>query len=337
MDAICVFESFFLFEGIELLVNSLQSNEADMSADFLEKLNYTDQKPTKSEIFLTRIPPKLFKNFSQTEQDAVISALRQGKNIFCAQIGFEVSNFADEYRNLRKILSEAGEIIASLPGEKFKSAEKIGFQIFMASGAQLEALQSLLENYQAEITSYPRTKRASDDLFEILAQIAAHGANIAEKSGKEIAITILASDTKLSAELTKTLFEILLHLIRNAVDHAIEQRGNIVIRLFDESEGLYLSVADDGKGIDLLKVRVRAVEKNLISNDDLPDEPQLLELIFASEFSTAETVTEISGRGIGLDAVKNQVEKMNGKISVRNRKTNGTIFEIFLPNEKYEP
>jgi two-component system chemotaxis sensor kinase CheA len=106
------------------------------------------------------------------------------------------------------------------------------------------------------------------------------------------------------------------------------------MRLFDESDGLYLSVADDGKGIDLLKVRARAVEKDLISDDDLPDEPQLLELIFASEFSTAERVTEISGRGVGLDAVRNQVEKMNGKISVRNRKTNGTIFEIFLPYEK---
>ncbi|HVE57830.1 MAG TPA: ATP-binding protein [Pyrinomonadaceae bacterium] len=323
-----------LLEGIELLVNSLQSNETDLSADFVEKLDNARQKTNNSEIFLMRIPPKLFRNFSQTEQDAVISALRQEKNIYCAQVCFDVSNFADEYRNLRKVLSDAGEIIASLPGEKFKSAGKIGFRIFLASGETLETLQKLVENYQAEIISYAFVKGASDDLFEIFAQIAAHGANIAEKSGKEIAVTILASDTKFSAEMTKVVFDILLHLVRNAVDHAIEQSGNIVMRLFDESDGLYLSVADDGKGIDLLKVRARAVEKDLISDDDLPDEPQLLELIFASEFSTAERVTEISGRGVGLDAVRNQVEKMNGKISVRNRKTNGTIFEIFLPYEK---
>jgi chemotaxis protein histidine kinase CheA len=320
-----------LLEGIELLVNSLQSNEADLSEGFLDKLNNAGQKTAKSEIFLTRIPQELFKNFSQAEQAAIFSALRQEKKIYCAQICFEVSNFADEYRNLRKVLSDAGEIIASLPGEKFGSAGKIGFRIFLASGETLEALQKLVENHQAEIIAYADPKNASNNLFEIFAQIAAHGENIAEQSGKEIAVTILASDTRLSAEMRKTLFDILLHLVRNAVDHAIEQSGNIGIRLFDESEGLYLSVTDDGKGIDLLKVRARAVEKNLISDDDLLDESQLLESIFSPEFSTAETVTEISGRGVGLDAVKTQVEKMNGKISVCKRKTNGTIFKVFLP------
>src|SRR6476661_3754598 len=84
-----------LLEGIELLVSSLQPNETDLSAGFLEKLADASQKTTGSEIFLTRIPPELFRSFSQTEQAAVISALRQEKNIFGAQIGFENSNFAD--------------------------------------------------------------------------------------------------------------------------------------------------------------------------------------------------------------------------------------------------
>jgi chemotaxis protein histidine kinase CheA len=117
------------------------------------------------------------------------------------------------------------------------------------------------------------------------------------------------------------------------VDHAIEESGYIEIRFFDEPAGLYLSVADDGKGIDLQKVRARAVAKNLISDDDLLNETEMLELIFAPELSTAAVVSEISGRGVGLDAVKSAVEKMNGKISVRNRKSNGAIFEIFVPRE----
>lgn len=321
-----------LLEGIQLLVNSLESNETDLSADFLEKLNNTSRKLTESEIFLTRIPSEIFRSFSQVEQNAFISAIRQKQNIYCVEAGFKVSDFAEQYRNLRKVLTEKGEILASLPSEKYKTAGKIGFQILLASRETAEDVKTAVRDFTADVSSHACTDNTSDDLFKMLSQIAAHGKGIAEKSRKEIGVTILASDTKLSAEMTKNLFDILLHLVRNAADHAIEQSGNIVIRFFDDPEGLYLSVADDGKGIDFLKVRARAVEKNLISDDDLLNESQLLELIFASEFSTAETVTEISGRGVGLDAVKTQVEKLNGKISVRNRKTNGTIFEIFLPN-----
>lgn len=323
-----------LLEGIKLLVNSLQSSETDLSDEFLEKLRKANRKPTESEIFLTQIPSEVFRNFSQAEQNSFISAIRQRKNIYCVEVGFEVSNFAEQYRNLRKILTEKGEISASLPSAKYKSAGKIGFQIFIASRENVEDIQTSVRNFTASVSSHACAENTSDDLFKMLSQIAAHAENIAEKSNKQIRISILTNDLTLAAEKIKTLFDILLHLVRNAVDHGIEQGGNIEIRFFAESEKLYLSVADDGKGIDLSKVRARAVEKNLISEDDLLNESHLLKLIFASGFSTAERVTEISGRGVGLDAVKNAVEKLNGKISVRNRKTNGTIFEIFLPNEK---
>ena len=94
---------------------------------------------------------------------------------------------------------------------------------------------------------------------------------------------------------------------------------------------MHLTFADDGNGVDLAAIRLRAVEKDLISDDDVLSDEQTLELIFAPELSTLETATEISGRGVGLDAVKDTVEKIYGKISVKSRKTLGTTFEIFLP------
>ena len=323
-----------LLEGIKLLTTSLQQGAVDSSADFIEKLGSKSKTATRSDVFLIRIPPKIFKNFSQTEQTAIISALRFEKNVFCAEADFEISSFANEYRDLQKLLNENGEIIASLPSEKIKSPGKIGFRIFLVSNETAESLQKFLKNYKVEISSYNQENDASNELLEMFSQIAAHGEQIAEKSGKEISITILASDTMLSVETIKAIFEFLLHLVRNAADHGIEQSGKIEIRLFDEDQAIHLSVADDGKGIDLLKVRARAVAKNLISEDDVLNEQQLLELIFAPELSTAVTVTEVSGRGIGLDAVRSSVEKLNGKISVKNRKTKGAIFEIILPHEK---
>ncbi len=320
-----------LLEGIKLLSNSLQSIESNLPADFINKLQSKPQTTAQSEIFLTRIPRAIFKIFSQSEQNAAIAALRQGNNILCAQIGFEAADFAGEYRNLRKVLSEKSEIIAALPSAKFKSFGKIGFQLFLTSRETAEDLEKLLENYPAEVVSHSCSEKLADNLFEMFSQIAAHGENIAKQLGKVINITILTNETRIADETAKSVFEILLHLVRNAVHHAFEKSGKIKIWLFDEADGLHLTFADDGKGVDLAKLRSRAIEKNLISNDALLSDEQILELIFAPEISTLETATEISGRGIGLDAVKNTVEKINGKISVKSRKTLGTTFEIFLP------
>jgi len=322
-----------LLEGIEFLKNSLRQNEAATHADFLEKLHSLNQKAAKSNVLLTKIPPEIFKNLSEQERGATVNALREGKHIYCAEAGFEPANFADSYRTLRKILSEKSDILASMPSEKYKSEGKIGFRIFLASHEPAEALQKAVTGFTIEISSHACADGDSKDLYKMLSQIAAYGEKMAESLGKQVHITILSNDVALSAGKTKVFFDILLHLVRNAVDHAVEKSGFIEIRFFDEPEGLYLSVADDGQGINLQKVRARAVAKNLISDDDLLNDEEMIELIFAPELSTAASVTEISGRGVGLDAVKSAVEKMNGKISVRNRKSNGTVFEIFLPRE----
>ena len=323
-----------LLEGIRLLANALRESETAPSAEFLEKLQSAAQRESGSNVLLTDIPSEAFRNFSEQERTATVNALRNGKNIYCAEARFEVANFADEYRKLRKILAEKSEILASLPAEKYKSSGKIGFRIFLASREPLETLRQSVKNFTIEISSHACTDGDSKDLFKMLAQIAVLGEETAKKSGKQINLTILSNDAALSAEKTKSFFDILLHLVRNAVDHAIERSGTIEIRFFEESEGLFLAVADDGAGIDSRKVRKRAIEKNLISDDDLLNEQETLALIFAPGLSTAPRVTEISGRGVGLDAVKSAVEKMNGKISVKKRKTNGTIFEIFVPREK---
>jgi chemotaxis protein histidine kinase CheA len=322
-----------LLEGIEFLKNSLRQSGVETHAEFLEKLHGLNQKAARSNVLLTKIPPETFKNLSEQERSATVNALREGKHIYCAEAGFDPANFADRYRTLRKILGEKSDILASMPTEKYKPEGKIGFRIFLASHEPVEVLRKAVTGFTIEISSHACTDGDSKDLYKMLSQIAAYGEETAESLGKQVHITILSNDVALSAGKTKVFFDILLHLVRNAVDHAVEKSGFIEIRFFDEPEGLYLSVADDGQGINLQKVRARAVAKNLISDDDLLNDQQILELIFAPELSTAASVTEISGRGVGLDVVKSAVEKMNGKISVRNRKSNGTVFEIFLPRE----
>ncbi len=94
-----------------------------------------------------------------------------------------------------------------------------------------------------------------------------------------------------------------------------------------------LKISDDGRGIDAEKIRAKAIEKKLVREDENLPVQALRDLIFAPEFSTAERLTEISGRGVGLDAVKDAIEKAGGGISVALRKGSGATFEIFLPNK----
>jgi chemotaxis protein histidine kinase CheA len=327
-------EQNLLTEGVALLKNSLGESEAAPDADFVEKLQAASRTKAKNDILLTQIPAQAFRKLSEPERNATVSALRAGKHIFCAEVGFEASNFADRYRNLRKVLTERSEIIASLPSEKHQSAGRIGFQIFIASREAIEDIRASVKDFDIEISSHACAEDGASDLFKMLSQIAAHAGEMAEKAGKEVRVSILANNIALSAGTIKALFEIVLQLVRNSVDHAIEQSGTVEIRLFEENESLHLSVTDDGRGIDLQKVRARAVAKNLISDDALLDEQETRALIFEHGLSTADRLTETSGRGVGLDSVKAAVEKLNGKISLRNRKTKGTVFEIFLPKEK---
>ena len=129
------------------------------------------------------------------------------------------------------------------------------------------------------------------------------------------------------------IFDVLVHLIRNAVDHAVESAGKIKINLGTEENNLRLSVSDDGRGIDSEKIKAKAVEKYLVSAAENLTEQETLDLIFLPEFPTASKLTEISGRGIGLDAVKTAVEARGGKINVKSQSGKGTTFEIYLPKE----
>ena len=321
-----------LAEGIGVLVNSLRNNEANAAEEFPEKPRRTVQKTSAGEILFINLPLEVFKKLSAQEKAAIVLALRKGKDIFCVEVGFDAANFAAGYRNLQQILSEKSEIIATLPGEKHKAAGKIGFRIFFASRETAENLKVQLKNFDAEVFAFEQ-KDSDDSLREMFRQIVAHGERVAEKSGKDIHFTIFSNGAA-SLDNLNDFFEILLHLVRNAADHAIEKSGSVEVLFFDENDRLYLSVADDGRGIDLPKVRARAVAKNLISDDDVLKEHEIIELIFAPELSTAGKLTEVSGRGVGLDAVKAAVEKINGKISARNRKSKGAVFEIVVPEEK---
>lgn len=161
-------------------------------------------------------------------------------------------------------------------------------------------------------------------------------------SGKIVRLQTSGEDTELDKRILEQISDPLMHIIRNCVDHGIEapsarvaagkpEQGTIWLDAYQRGDRVEIEIKDDGAGIDPDKIRKTALEKGLFEvNDELSDE-DLIDLIFRPGFSTAETITEISGRGVGLDVVKSNIEKLEGFVSVESDPGVGTRFTVSLP------
>lgn len=162
--------------------------------------------------------------------------------------------------------------------------------------------------------------------------------------GKEIELVVEGKDTELDRTLIEEIADPLIHLIRNAVDHGIEtpekreqlgknRKGTLHIRAAHEDNQVVVYVEEDGAGIDPVRMKRSALEKGIITREDAEQlsDKESIELIFRPGFSTAQAVSDISGRGVGMDIVRSHIEKLNGLIDIETRLGEGTCFKIKLP------
>ena len=170
--------------------------------------------------------------------------------------------------------------------------------------------------------------------------------NLASTRAKRIKpIKVVGGDTLVLPEQLDRIGGCLVHLLRNMVDHGIERAadrtsagkepdGQITIAARQSSGSLELTVSDDGRGISFEAVEAKARLLGILTNGNTVDRRQLLQILFRPGFSTAETVTAVSGRGVGLAAVSDTVRKLGGRIAVATRKGQGTTFSLIIPHER---
>lgn len=168
--------------------------------------------------------------------------------------------------------------------------------------------------------------------------------DLAQKTGKDVDFQMLGGETELDRSVLETLGDPLIHLLRNSVDHGVEPpdvrvaagkpaQGRVVLSARHEENHIVISLTDDGGGIDPVKIKGAAVQKGILTPAaaDALSERDALSLIFASGFSTAKVVSDISGRGVGMDIVKSNLEKLGGRILVDSMVGQGSCFTIHLP------
>jgi two-component system chemotaxis sensor kinase CheA len=167
---------------------------------------------------------------------------------------------------------------------------------------------------------------------------------LAHVLGKQVRLEIVGAETELDKILVEQLDDPLLHLVRNAVDHGVEPpaaraaagkpvEGVVTLRAQHRGNQIVVQVSDDGAGLDPARLRKKALEKQLATPEEVEgmDEKQVLDLIFRPGFSTAARITDVSGRGVGMDVVRATVQRLSGTIELASRPGDGTTFTIKLP------
>jgi two-component system chemotaxis sensor kinase CheA len=167
---------------------------------------------------------------------------------------------------------------------------------------------------------------------------------LASSLGKSVEFTLVGESTELDKTMLEDLNEPLVHLVRNAVDHGVDtiaerkaagksEKAQVNLEARQEGDHIIITVTDDGRGMRTDQIRNHAVEKGLITSDVAGklDDEKCLELIFLPGFSTKNQISGISGRGVGLDVVKTNIQKLNGTIDIHTEPGNGTRFTISLP------
>ena len=204
------------------------------------------------------------------------------------------------------------------------------------SVSQLDLLVSDLQNAVMKTRMQPIGR-----LFQKYPRIAR---DLARNLGKDVDLLLVGEETEIDKTMIEDLSDPIIHLIRNAVDHGVEspeerraagkpEKSQVRLEARQEGDHIVLLVADDGKGMNAERLRAKALQKGLISDEEANtmDERQSLALVFLPGFSTKDVASDVSGRGVGMDVVKTNIQKLNGSIDIKSEPGKGTTFVISLP------
>ena len=375
------------------------------------------------------------KSLTEYEEHRLLENVRGGKHILAVEVTFDFADFDERLRALTQSLSEAGEVISTLPAIPVGNMNGIAFRLLYGSildaaavqalapqaavsslrktaGAtpapasaveaplpepaveeevslrslsqtvrvdisrldhvmnivgeliiektQLEALARAMATQQARMASHELGKIARNldrklnelqksvieirmvPVGQIYSKLSRTVRKLARDLNKEIELVLRGEDTELDKMMVEELTDPLMHIIRNALDHGIESAderrtkgkspvGRVTINAYQQGNSVVLDVTDDGRGVNPERIRRVALERGLIVEKETIDQQRANELLFLPGFSTASSVSEISGRGVGLDVVKRNIQELKGTIDVITRTDEGTTFRVSLP------
>ncbi|MDD5118658.1 MAG: chemotaxis protein CheA [Sulfuricurvum sp.] len=342
-------ESFFNMEGVRTLETfTVDENViSHMCAVLLTPQNMEDVRENFEFLFdheykVVLIKPLAAVTEPQIEEPVVIE-MRKGEDrrkedrressisTTSAKSTIRIDTF-----KLDELFDSVGELVIAqnfiAQNEKIRSIEDESIS------RTIETLSKITKRIQDRVMSLRMV--AIRDTFDKMKRVVR---DTSKKTGKELHLNVLGEETEIDKTMIDSLSDPLIHIIRNAIDHGLEAdaderlaagkkvEGNITLRAYHKSGSIVISVSDDGRGINKDKVFRKAIERGIITGDENLSDSQIFGLIMQPGFSTADTISDLSGRGVGLDVVKTSIEKLRGKIEIDSKEGEGTTFSMVLP------
>ena len=279
-----------------------------------------------------------------------ITALEKAKNESAAAENAAKTNSGDEHiKKFTKessisgirVASEKIDILMNLVSELITTQAGLNLYAEKNKDAELTRITENLENISRQLrdTAFSITLIPIDYLVVRFRRLVR---DLSREVGKEIEFEARGAETELDKTLIEGISEPLMHILRNSIDHGIETArerqaagkpptGKIILQAYYSGSQVVIAVTDDGAGMDPKKIKKKAIEKGLIPSDAQLSDKEAIDLIFMPGFSTSETVTNISGRGVGMDVVKRKVSDIRGTVQVSSSLGEGTTITIKLP------
>jgi len=254
----------------------------------------------------------------------------------------ELNNMADELHRFENMFSDLRNKNI-FPDDKMKEDIMQFSKIILVEESNIKRLLDMILSFN-RFASNPEDSKSKLLLNNFLISLNEMVNSVSGELDKDINFITHAEINDFSY--LNKLRNAIIHLIRNSIDHGIEDKfarlssnksleGKIIFKLYKDSKDYYIEIIDDGGGLNFDNIKKKAIEKNITIKDNMRlTERELLNLIFSPDFSSKNTVTDLSGRGIGLNVVKKDVEKLNGKILVSTEKGKGTKFVIKIPDNR---
>lgn len=364
----CLLKAARVFMVFEVLEKSGEVIKSNPSAELLEEEQF-DQKFTVTLVTKESIEEIQKKIMKVSEVDVVeITALnlediRHAANVKVEKIAADADKEPNENSNT-SVSTENKEVkkpVKHAPSKTIRvNIERLDilmnlFEELVIDRGRLDQISSELDNQELHET-VERMSRVTSDLQTIVLNMRMVPVEtvfnrfpkmvrqLARDLNKKVDLEIIGAETELDRTVIDEIGDPLVHLLRNAMDHGVEtpearlakgknEEGKILLKAYHSGNHVFIEIEDDGAGINKERVLSKALANGILSKETaltLTDK-QIYELIFASGFSTADTISDVSGRGVGLDVVKNTIESLGGSVTIDSKENEGSIFLIQLP------
>lgn len=365
IDENCILKAaraFLVFKGIEgvgeiiksvPVVQDIEDEKFDFDFSMLIISEKSIDEVKKTILKVSEIKDVIIEEFSVPEDAKVVSSVQKSeepqqehkeenkKKAAPAKNGKAVANRSVrvDIEKLDILMNLVSELIIAKNGLVSVSNQEDGKTSMQSFNEQIEYLERITTNLHESVM-----KVRMVPIESVVNRFPRMIRDLSKKLGKEMELIMTGEDTELDRTVIDEIGDPLMHMLRNSADHGLEstidrlklgkpQVGTIQLNAYQEGNNVIIDVIDDGAGIDVEKVKASAINKGQITEEqaEMMSEKEAIDLLFRPAFSTAEKITDVSGRGVGLDVVKNKIEGLGGDVEVSTKLGEGTKFTVRLP------